>query len=180
MKRAIIIYGSRYGSAKRYAERLSQLTGIESLSFKEVKGIEEYDRIIFIGALYAGSVLGLKGLALKMVDGQELLIATVGMADPTDPENIRNIRNWIKIRIPEKLYSENRIFHLRGAIDYKHLGLKHKVMMSMLYNKLSKMPEEELNAETKAMLATYGGVVDFVDFETLKELSEQTLSPVAR
>ena len=91
-----------------------------------------------------------------------------------------NIRNRIKTRIPEKLYSENRIFHLRGAIDYKHLGLKHKVMMSMLHNKLSKMPEEELNAETKAMLATYGGVVDFVDFETLKELSEQTLSPVAR
>ena len=31
MKKELIIYGSRYGSAKRYAERLAEMTGINSL-----------------------------------------------------------------------------------------------------------------------------------------------------
>lgn len=42
--------------------------------------------------------------------------------------------------------------------------------MSMLHSKVAKMPEEELNAEAKAMLETYGQVVDFVDFDLLEPL----------
>ena len=43
-------------------------------------------------------------------------------------------------------------------------------MMSLLHSKVAKMPKEELNAETKAMLETYGQVVDFVDFDTLNPI----------
>ena len=44
--------------------------------------------------------------------------------------------------------------------------------MSLLCSKVSKMPEEELDEEQKTMLATYGGIVDFVDLDTLKPLAE--------
>ena len=64
MKESIIIYGSRYGTTKRYAAHLSEMTGIEAVAFKEVKDIDKYERVIFMGALYAGSVLGLKKTAL--------------------------------------------------------------------------------------------------------------------
>ena len=66
MKDTIIIYGSQYGTTKRYAEHLSAMTGIEAVAFKEAKDIDKYERVIFMGALYAGSVLGLKKAVSKM------------------------------------------------------------------------------------------------------------------
>ena len=59
----IIIYGSLHGAAKRYAEQLAQITGIEAKSFKEVKDVAQFERIIYIGAVYAGGVMGLKKTA---------------------------------------------------------------------------------------------------------------------
>ena len=171
--KTLIIYGSQYGSTKRYAERLAEMTGIEAVDYKDAKNINDYERIIYFGALYAGGVTGLKKTVSKIIPNQELVIVTVGLADPTDSENVKSIRNSIKSQIPSEFYDESKIYHLRGAIDYSQLGLKHKVMMSMLHSKVSKMPESELNAETKAMLETYGQKVDFVDFTTLEQIDSQ-------
>ena len=171
--KTLIIYGSQYGSTKRYAERLAEMTGIEAIDYKDAKNIFDYERIIYLGALYAGGVTGLKKIVSKIAPNQELVIITVGLADPTDSENVKSIRNSIKSQIPSEFYDESKIFHLRGAIDYSQLGLKHKIMMSMLHSKVSKMPESELNAEAKAMLETYGQKVDFVDFTTLEQIDSQ-------
>ena len=168
--KTIIIYGSQYGTTKRYAEHLSEMTGIEAVAFKEAKDIDKYDRVIFMGALYAGSVLGLRKTVSNMSPKQELVIVTVGLVDPNDPENIDYIRHSIKERIPADLYDETRILHLQGAIDYSHLSLKHRMMMAVIHSKLSKMPEEKLNTEAKTILATYGKKEDFVDFKSLEKL----------
>ena len=55
----IIIYGSEYGTAKKYADELSRRTGIEAVSFKDAADLSEYSTAIYIGAIYAGGVLGL-------------------------------------------------------------------------------------------------------------------------
>ena len=70
-----------------------------------------------MGALFAGSVLGLKKFSAT-VTSQELIVITVGLVDTQDGENIRYIRNNIKSQIPTHLYDEDKIFHLRGAIDF--------------------------------------------------------------
>ena len=122
-----------------------------------------------MGALFAGSVLGLKKFAAT-VASQELTILTVGLVDPQDEDNSRYIRNNIKSQIPAHLYDEDTIFHLRGAIDYSTMGMKHKLMMKYMHSRLSRMPEEKLNAETKIILETYGKKVDYVDFNTLQPI----------
>ena len=104
MDMQIIIYGSLYGSTKRYAERLSEITGIEAVAFKEAKDIAKYDRVIYMGALFAGSVLGLRKTASRMSVVQKLTIITVGMVDPANLENIDYIRRSIKARVPAHLY----------------------------------------------------------------------------
>ena len=40
--------------------------------------------------------------------------------------------------------------------------------MAAIHSKISKMPEEKLNAEAKTILATYGKEVDFVDYNSLQ------------
>ena len=64
------------------------------------------------------------------------------------------------------------IFHLRGGIDYKSLSFKHRAMMTMLYNKVRKLPEERKTAEVKAMIETFNQKVDFVDYDSLNQILE--------
>lgn len=166
----IIIYGSRYGSAKRYAEKLAELTGIEAVAHSNAKSIGSFDRVIYLGAIYAGSVLGLKSSTKKMTEKQELIVVSVGLTDTADPSNIGNIRSTIKSQIPAHLYNESRIFHLRGAIDHNQLGFFYRLLMRMIHSKASKTPAEELDATAKAVLETYGKRVDYVDFNKLQTI----------
>ena len=72
----LIIYGSQYGSTKRYAERLAELTGTEAVDYKEAKNLGGYDRIVYLGALCAGGVMGLKKTLGKMASCKELFVVT--------------------------------------------------------------------------------------------------------
>ena len=194
----IIIYGGRYGSTKRYAERLAEITGLKAVFFKDVKSVAGYDRIVYLGALCAGGVMGLEKTVCGLSASQELFVATVGLADPTDAENVNHIRGCLKKQVPASHYDESKIFHLRGAIDYTKLGLKHRIMMKLLYSKVTKIPEAERNAEVRALrimmkllyskvtkipeaernaevralIATYGKQVDFVNLDTLEPIAQ--------
>jgi len=173
----LIIYGSQYGTAKRYAEELARKTGIEMRSYEDVKDITAYDMIIYIGALYAGGVLGMKKTFAKLTQYQnkKIIIATVGLADPMEKENTDNIKSSMQKQLSKELYENIDIFHLRGGIDYSKLNFKHKTMMGLLYKKAVGLPEEEKNAEVRAMIETYNQKVDFVDFETLTQIIDETV-----
>jgi menaquinone-dependent protoporphyrinogen IX oxidase len=167
--RTVIVYGSQYGTAKRYAEALAGRTESEIRSCEDLKDLDVYDNIVFIGALYAGGVLGLKKTLSGIHDLQnkKIVIATVGLADPNDRENTETIRNGLKKQLPENICNHASIFHLRGGIDYSRLNLKHRTMMALLYRKAKGLPEEKKTAEVRAMIDTYGKRVDFVDLSSL-------------
>ena len=170
----IILFGTTYGSSKLYAEELSKRTGIEARSYDEVSSIDGYDTVIYIGSLYAGGVQGMKKTFSKLTDvcEKKIIIATVGLADPTNSENINSIRNSIKNQLSDEVYNRARIYHLRGAIDYAELGFKHKTMMSLLYKKAKNLPEEKKTAEVRAMIDTYNKQVSFIDYESLTPIVE--------
>lgn len=170
----VIIYGSLHGSAKKYAEELGKRLNIEVVNYKDVEDINAYETIVYIGALYAGGVLGMKKTFAKLgsPEGHRLLIATVGLADPTDAENIQNIEQGMARQLSKDVFMAASLFHLRGAIEYSKLGLKHKVMMGLLVRKALNLPEEKKNAEVRAMIETYGQVVDFVEFDTLAKIMD--------
>lgn len=168
----IIIYGSNYGTTEQYAKELSKRTNIEAISFENVQEINKYDKIIYIGGLYAGGVLGMSKTLRKLtnIQNKTIIIATVGLADPTDEKNITNIRNNIKVQISKEIYDKAKIFHLRGGIDYSKLKFFHKTMMKMLYNAVKNIPQEKLSSENKAMIETYNKKVNFVNFSDLDKI----------
>ena len=169
----IIIYGSHYGTTKQYAEELSKRTNIKAISFKKFnQQINDYDNIIYLGALYSGGVLGMSKTLKKLnnISNKKILIATVGLSDPTDEVNKNNIRNNIKNQIPKEVLEKAKIFHLRGGIDYSKLNFAHKTMMKLLYNAVKNLPEEKQTAEDRAMIETYNKKVDFIDFSSLDKI----------
>ena len=168
-KEIIIIYGSCYGTTKKYAEELSRRLGCEAVSYENVSDINSYHSIIYMGGLYAGGVQGMKKTLKKLSDisDKTVCIVTVGLADPKNEENINNIRMKMKTQVSEELFNKAKIFHLRGGIDYAELSFLHKKMMGMVYKKAKSVPEEERNAELSAMIETYNKQVDFVDYDSL-------------
>lgn len=170
----IIIYGSQYGTTRRYVDELGKRTGVEVKNYEEIEDVNKYDTIIYFGALYAGGVMGMKKTFSKLVSvsNRKIIIATVGLADPTDDENTTTIKMGMEKQLSKDVFEHAYIFHLRGGIDYSCLGFKHKTMMTMLYKKAIGLPEEKKTAEVRAMIETYGKKVDFVEFSYLDDIVE--------
>lgn len=170
----IIIYGSCYGTAKTYAEALSKMINVAAVSYDRVSGLERYETIIYLGGLYAGGVRGMAKTVKKIPPDtcRRFIVITVGLADPQDEKNIRNIRNSAGKQIPEVLRVRTEFYHLRGGIDYQKLNLMHRTMMKLLYDQVKKQPPEQWDAETRAMIETYGKKVDFVDLKRLEGIAE--------
>ena len=170
---SIIVYGSHYGTTKQYAEELSKRTNIKAISFKKInQQINDYDNIIYLGGLYAGGVLGMSKTLKKLnnISNKKIIIATVGLSDPTDEVNKNNIRNNIKNQITKEVFEKAKIFHLRGRIDYSELNFAHKTMMKLLYNAVKSLPEEKQSAEDRAVIETYNKKVNFIDFSSLDKI----------
>ncbi|MGN0154541.1 MAG: flavodoxin domain-containing protein [Lachnospiraceae bacterium] len=172
MQKTIIIYGTNYGTTKKYAQELARRTDLQAVSYEQAHIPDSCDDIIYFGGLYAGGVKGLKETlpAIQKCNYKRLVIVTVGLADVTDEENIRNIRTSLQRQLSPEIYEKAQIFHLRGGIDYSRLKLTHKTMMKLLYTKAKNLPEDKQTAEVKVMIETYGEKVDFVDFDKLDEI----------
>lgn len=168
----LIIYGSKYGTTKKYALHLSNVTNIPLKEYKDVKNIDSYETIVYFGALYAGGVLGMKKTFAKLInlENKKIIIATVGLGDPKILENTNNIKAGMKKQISNELYEKAHIYHLRGGIDYSKLSLTHKTMMKLLYKKAKSLPDKKRNEETNTFIETYNEVVDFVDLNSLSPI----------
>ena len=173
----VILYGSRYGSAKRYAEALGEREGIPVLPFQQAADLDRFDTIIYIGSLYAGRVTGLsKTMRRKDCAGKRIIILTVGLADGEKEKNAVNIRNHIRKQIPEELFDKAEIFHLRGDIDYRQLSFVHRQMMIFLCRQLSKIPPEKRDEDAQYLISTYGGKVELFDPGRLDQIRKKIKS----
>ena len=168
----IIIYGSKYGTAKQYAMELSKKTNIKAESYKDIKNIDEYETIVYIGALYAGGVLGMTKTFKKITncENKKIIIATVGLADPMEKENVIKIENSMKRQLPVEIYEKANIYHLRGGMDYSKLSFLHKIIMKLVYEKTKRLSEEKKMSEDEEVIATYKQKVNFVNFSSLENI----------
>ena len=102
-----------------------------------------------------------------------IIIATVGLADPSDKTNEFNIRNNMKSQLKKEIFENAKIFHLRGGIDYKKLNFVHKTMLKLLYNKVKNLPKDKQTPEDKAMIETYNKKVSFINFSDLDKIIKE-------
>lgn len=167
MNSICVIYKSKYGTTKQYAEWIADELGTPLFEVSEIKPYQllNYDVVIYGGGLYASGIIGVKLVANNPC--KSLVVFTVGLANPdtTDFTEII-IKNFT-----QELLQKTKLFHLRGGIDYKKLGFIHKNMMSLLVKfKVEKIPPKERSGEIQTMLETYGDKVDFTDKKTIKPL----------
>ena len=167
MNNIAVIYKSRYGSTKQYAEWIAEELNAHLFEAASVRPsqLQTFDVVIYGGGLYASGIYGVKLVTKNPC--KTLVVFTVGAADPktTDYTEILN-KNFTR-----KLLSKIKIFHLHGGIDYKRLGFIHKIMMAMVKRfRVDNKPKHQLSEEDRIFLETYGAKFDFTEKSTIKPL----------
>lgn len=180
MNKTVVIYESKYGSTKRYAQWIAEKLRCPLFEKKDFnpQNFEKYEVIIYGSGLYAGGVSGIKLIPKNwhLLSAKKIILFTCGLANPEDLHNVSHIKDSLgKILSPEIL-EHIQIFHLRGGIDYSRLSFLHRSMMAMLRKMLLKKGPDSLREEDKQLLETYGKCVDFTDYQTILPLIQYATS----
>lgn len=180
MNKTAVIYESKYGFTKRYAQWIAESLSCPVFERKQFRtqDFPHYETIIYGGGLYAGGVSGIRFITQNKdrLSGKNVLLFTCGLADPKDPKNVSHIRNALSKSLSEDMPARLLLFHLRGGIDYSRLSPLHKIMMAMLRRMLRKKDTDTLSEEDKLFLLTYGKRVDFTDRKSIQPIIDACLS----
>jgi len=166
LKKIAVIYKSKYGTTKRYAEWISEAlnaTLFESANIKPHQ-LNDFDVVIYGGGLYAGRINGVKLVTKNPC--KKLALFTVGVADPKDTDYTEILGNTLT---PEQI-SNTTVFHLRGGILYSKLSLVHKGLMVVMKKSIEKKPVAERDSDGVGILETYGKDIDFSDKTSIEPI----------
>ncbi len=155
----LIVYESKTGFTKRYADMLAAKTGLKVFRVKELSRITQDEEVIFLGWMKAGKIQGLDKLRkynIKAVCGS----GTGRTAEP-DTETV-TARNKIK-DIP--------FFYLRGGcFPLRELKGTDKIMLSMFLKMLKSRKDKDERLEEAITMIENG--FDGVKEENLKPVLE--------
>ncbi|HLP50264.1 MAG TPA: flavodoxin domain-containing protein [Chitinophagales bacterium] len=153
MKNGIVIYESRYGAAKQYANWIGERLGLPVKRSIDLSPWElaAYDFIIAGSSIYMGKIL-LRNWLVKNESAllnKKVLFFIVGAAPATETEKTTK---YFTDNIPTALLKKDNQFYLQGKSVFGELGLADKFFLKM-GAWLAKSPEEK-----KAMLTDFNAV----------------------
>jgi menaquinone-dependent protoporphyrinogen IX oxidase len=168
--KAAVLYRSKTGSVRRYAEWIAQELAADLLDATQFEParFSEYDTIVFGGGLYAGGINGI-GLIkdnLVSLDGKKVVVFACG-ASPA--------REGIERELLDRNFSGDqqkqiKFFYLRGGFDFSKFGAIDKILLTLLKWKIKATKENKRSDDEKGMLAAYEHPVDFTNEQNIHEL----------
>ena len=168
----IVIYKTKYGSTKTYAEWIAEELGCEAVDAKNVKpdDLLNYDTIIYGGGLYAEVINGVS-LITKNIDklrDKKIIIYTTGItpADVTEYYNGEVIERNFKKGVPENV----KIFNFLGRMVQSELSSVHKMALVSLKKIMSK--KENPSDMVKLLIELCDADGDFSDRNSIAPLVE--------
>ncbi len=131
---AIVVYKSKYGSTKAYAEWIAEELSCNAVDAKstKVEDLMEYDTIIYGGGLYAENIAGVTLLTknLDKLNGKKLIVYTTGIT----PLNYREYYDemvWEK-NFKGKGEDDIKVFNYLGKMVMSELSLPHRTALKTL------------------------------------------------
>jgi len=169
MSKGIILYQSKYGSAKKYAQWLEQEIGYVLMETKkaELHQLSDFDVIVLGGGVYASGIAGLQFLKKNIgrLSGKKIAVFAVG-ASPYDGKAIQQIR---EMHFQNEL-REVPLFYCRGAWDEDRMTFGDRMLCRLLQKAVAKQNPEEYEPWQKALMSAVGRKCDWTDKEYLDPL----------
>lgn len=171
MNSGIIIYRSKYGATKKYANWLAEMTGYDCVETQNasLKTVSEYETIVLCGGIYASGIAGLPFLKKYFSDlrGKKIAIFCVG-ASPYDEQAFNEIK---KHNLNGEL-SDIPLFYGRGAWDESRMSFKDRTLCKLLQKAISKKDPNTYEPWMKALMSAVGKSCDWTDREYLASIRE--------
>ena len=175
-EKSIVIYKSKYGSTKKYAQWIAESLTCPVKDIKDVsaKDLAQYDTIIYGGGLYAGGISGFKKFLslldlknLKNWESKELVMFMVGTTNPRDTERYQEVANR---NIPDEYKDKFKVFWFRGDQLFSKMNGLHKLMMRMPKAMAEKKTVEERTEDDKIFIENFGKDIIFSSREQIDPL----------
>lgn len=168
----IVIYKTKYGATKKYAQWIAEELGCEAVDAKKIKidDILKYDTIVYGGGLYAEIINGVHMLAKNMdkLKDKKIAVFTTGLTpvDCRDYYDKMVIEKNFKDGVPENV----KIFNYVGKMIIDELTLVHRTALKTL-KKIMQGKENPSEME-KLLIELCDADGDFCDREAIGELIE--------
>ena len=167
--KGIILYQSKYGATKKYAEWLSDETGFPTIETKkaDINDVKKYDIIILGGGIYASGIAGLSFLKknISILHDKKLII----FCDGASPYEEKAFQAIVQHNLKDKL-SNIPCFYCRGAWDMDSMSFVDKNLCKMLRKAVAKKPLSEHEVWEKALMDAGNSKCDWTDKKYLKPI----------
>ena len=168
--KTIVVYKSKYGSAKTYASWIAEELGCTAEDVKNisVKDLMQYDKIVYGGGLYAEIIGGLF-LITKNIDllkDKKIAVYSCGITplDCRDYYDKMVIEKNFKNGVPKNV----KVFNFMGKMIMDELTLVHRTALKTL-KKIMSSKENPTEME-KLLVDLCDADGDFMDKTAIKEL----------
>lgn len=151
--KAIVIYKTKYGSTKAYAEWIAEELGCEIAEAGKIKAseLEKYDTIIYGGGLYAEVINGVSLITknFDILSGKKLVVFSTGLTPP-------ECRDYYDKLVVEKNFKPHmldniKVFNFPGKMILSELSLPHRAALKTLKKIMS---SKENPTDMEKMLIT--------------------------
>ena len=133
---AIVIYKSKYGSTKTYAEWIAEELGCEAVDVTAVKADDllSYDTIVYGGGLYAETINGVNFITknIEKLAGKKIIVYSTGLT-PLD------CRDYYDRMVMEKNFKGDmkekvKVYNFLGKMIIEELSNKHLHLLHSVSN----------------------------------------------
>ena len=168
--KAIVVYKSRYGSTKAYAEWIAKELGCESVNAKEIKieDLLEYDTIVYGGGLYAEVIAGVNLITknIEKLKGKKIAVYSTGIT----PLDCREYYDTLVLNKNFKGDSSDyiKMFNFMGRMILSELTPVHRAAIKTL-KKIMSAKENPTEME-KLLIKLCDADGDFTDKNAIYEL----------
>ena len=132
--KALVLYKSKYGSTKQYAEWIGEALScpVQEAKSVSVKELAAYDTLVYGGGLYGEVINGVHLITknMEMLRGKKIAVFTTGITPLTcrDYYDKMVIEKNFKSGVP----SEIRVFNFMGKMILKELSVPHRAALKTL------------------------------------------------
>ena len=168
----IVIYKSKYGSAKNFGKWIADELGCEITDAKDFKteNLKNYDTIIYGGGLYAEVIAGVSLITknFEEIKDKKIIVYTTGLTPP-------DCREYYDVMVLEKNFKPEtrnkiKIFNYPGKMIVSELSMVHKAAIKTLKKIMS--GKENPTQMEKMLIDLCDADGDFSDKSLIKELVE--------
>lgn len=160
--KGIILYTSKYGATKRYADWLAAESGFDCIETKNAKieDVIRYDAIILGGGIYASGISGLSFLKKNIgkLQGRKVIVFCDG-ASPFDEKAFQQIIDY-NLKGP---LSGLPCFYCRGAWDMDRMNFADRNLCRLLQKIVAKKKTGDYEVWEKALIEAGNKKCDWTD-----------------